>query len=47
MHDYISVDLMEDIIADNGITVSACEAMIAAARSAGSKDDTSIVLGEM
>lgn len=47
IHDYISIDLMEDIIADNGITVSACEAMIAAARDAGSKDDISIVIGEI
>ena len=46
IHDYISIDLMEDIIADNGITVSACEAIIAAARKAGSKDDMSIVTGE-
>lgn len=47
IHDYISIDLMEDIIADNGITISACEAMITAARNAGSKDDISIVIGEM
>lgn len=47
IHDYVSIDLMEDIIADNGITVSACEAMIAAARDAGSKDDISIVIGEI
>lgn len=44
---YISIDLMEDIIAENGITVLACEAMIAAARDAGSKDDISIVIGEI
>ena len=47
IHDYISIDLMEDIIADNGITVSACEAIIATARNAGSKDDISIVMGEL
>lgn len=47
IHDYISVDLMEDIIAEKGITVSACQAMITAARNAGSKDDVSIVLGEI
>lgn len=47
IHDYISVDLMEDIIADNGTTISACEAMITAARAAGSKDDISIVIGEV
>ena len=47
IHDYISIDLMEDIIAENGITVLACEAMISAARDAGSKDDISIVIGEI
>lgn len=47
IHDYISIDLMEDIIAENGITVSACQAMITAARDAGSKDDISIVIGEI
>lgn len=47
IHDYISTDLMEDIIADNGITVSSCEAMITAARNAGSEDDISIVIGKI
>ena len=47
IHDYISIDLMEDIIAENGVTVSACQAMITAARDAGSKDDISIVIGEI
>ena len=47
IHDYISIDLMENIIAENGITVLACEAMISAARDAGSKDDISIVIGEI
>lgn len=47
IHDYISIDLMEDIIAANGITVSACKAIIATARNAGSKDDISIVMGEI
>lgn len=47
IHDYISIDLMEDIIAENGITVLACEAMISAARDAGSNDDISIVIGEI
>ena len=47
IHDYISIDLMEDIIAAKGITVSACEAMITAARNAGSKDDISIMIGEI
>jgi serine/threonine protein phosphatase PrpC len=47
IHDYISIDLMEDIIAVNGITLAACEAMISAARNEGSRDDISIVMGEM
>lgn len=47
IHDYISIDQMEDIIAANGITVSACEAIISAARAGGSQDDASVVLGEM
>ena len=47
IHDYISIDLMEDIIAENGITVLACEAMVSAVRDAGSKDDISIVIGEI
>ena len=47
VHDYISIDLMEDIIADNGITISTCEAMITTARNAGSNDDISIVIGEI
>ncbi len=47
IHDYISVDLMEDIIANNGLTVTACEAMIIEARKAGSKDDASIIIGEI
>ncbi len=45
VHDYISVDQMEDIIAEHGMTISACEAMIATARNNGSMDDSSIVLG--
>lgn len=45
VHDYISVDQMEDIIAEHGMTISACEAMIALARNNGSMDDSSIVLG--
>ncbi len=47
IHDYISIDFMEDIVAENGITVAMCEAMISAARSAGSIDDISIVIGEI
>ena len=47
IHDYISIDLMEDIIANNGLSVLTCEAMITAARNAGSKDDISIIIGEL
>ena len=47
IHDYISVDLMEDIIVDNGVTILTCENMINAARNAGSKDDVSIIIGEI
>ena len=47
IHDYISIDEMEDIIAEYGISVAACESMITAARTAGSHDDVSIVLGEL
>lgn len=47
IHDYISVDVMEDILAENGISIAACKAMLSAARAAGSNDDISIVLGEI
>lgn len=47
IHDYISIDQMEDIIAEHGITVAACELLIAAARAGGSQDDISVILGEM
>lgn len=44
IHDYISVDQMEDIIAEHGLTTETCETMISAARAGGSHDDVSIVL---
>lgn len=47
IHDYISVDQMEDIIAEYDVTVAACEALITAARAGGSRDDISIILGEI
>ncbi len=46
VHDYLSIDHMEDIIQQHGLTIQCCEAMIAAARSNGSNDDASVVLGE-
>lgn len=45
VHDYISVDQMEDIIAEHGITIAACKAIIDTARQNGSKDDSSILWG--
>lgn len=47
IHDYISIDEMEDIIAEHGLTVTACEALVSAARAGGSHDDISVVLGEI
>ena len=47
IHDYVSVDQMEDILAEKGISIETCEALIAAARSEGSVDDVSIVMGEV
>lgn len=45
IHDYISVDQMEDIIEEHGLTESSCIELIKAARSNGSIDDASIILG--
>lgn len=47
IHDYVSVDQMEDIIAECGLSIDACEALVAAARAGGSHDDVSVVLGEL
>lgn len=47
VHDYVSVDQMEEIIAAHGISIDTCKALIDAARSGGSQDDMSIVLGEI
>lgn len=47
IHDYVTVDQMEDIIAAHGISLSTCEALIAAARDEGSHDDASVILGEL
>ncbi len=45
VHDYLSIDQMEDIIQTHGLTVQCCEAMVAAARENGSNDDISIIMG--
>ena len=45
IHDYLSVDQMEDIIGEHGLTERACEEMISGARIQGSCDDISIVIG--
>lgn len=45
IHDYLSVDEMEDIIGQNGLTKTTCIKLIEAARINGSIDDASIILG--
>ncbi len=45
IHDFLSVDQMEDIIGEYGFTEMACEEMISKARMQGSCDDISMVLG--
>lgn len=47
VHDYVSVDQMEEILLEFGWTLEACEQIIAAAYANGSKDDVSIILGEV
>lgn len=47
IHDFLSIDQMEDIIAEYGLTEMACEEMISKARMLGSCDDVSIVLGRI
>lgn len=45
IHDYLSVDKMEDIIEEYGLSEDACVKMIQTARDNGSLDDASIILG--
>ena len=45
IHDFLSVDQMEDIIGGYGLTEKACEEMISKARLRGSCDDISIIFG--
>lgn len=44
IHDFLSIDQMEDIIGEYGLTEMACEEMVSEARKKGSNDDASIVL---
>ena len=45
IHDYLTVDQMEDIIASFGLSEAACKELIRLARENGSSDDASIVFG--
>lgn len=45
IHDYLSVDEMEDIIEQNGLTETSCNELIKVARRNGSLDDVSIIFG--
>lgn len=45
IHDYVSVDQMEDIIEEHGLNEKTCFEMIQAARNNGSLDDASIIIG--
>lgn len=47
IHDFLSIDQMEDIIGEYGLTEMACEEMISRARMLGSCDDISIVMGRI
>lgn len=46
VHDYVSVDKMEEIIEEYGISLAACNVMISVAIANGSRDDASILLGD-
>lgn len=45
IHDYLTVDQMEDIIEEHGLTETSCMELINTARNNGSVDDASIILG--
>lgn len=47
LHDYVSIDKMEDIIEKYGISIAACQALLCEARNSGSEDDVSVVLGDL
>lgn len=46
IHDFLSVDQMEDIIGEYGLTETACEEMISRARLQGSRDDASVIISQ-
>lgn len=45
IHDYLSVDQMEDIVEEYGLSKECCIEMIQTARNYGSLDDASIIIG--
>ena len=45
IHDYLSTDELEDVIDEYGISLQACEKLIELARSNGSTDDASVIMG--
>lgn len=45
IHDHLSVDKMEEIIEEHGLSENACVELIKVARNNGSVDDASVVLG--
>ena len=45
IHDYLTVDKMEDIIQEFGLSEKTCEEMMVSARNAGSNDDIRILIG--
>ncbi|MCD7763134.1 MAG: protein phosphatase 2C domain-containing protein [Lachnospiraceae bacterium] len=47
IHDYVSIDRMEEIITENGISERTCYLMIDEARANGSQDDASILLCDL
>lgn len=47
IHEYLTVDQMEDIIEECGVCEKACIELIKAARNNGSLDDASVLLGDV
>lgn len=44
VHEYVSIDFLEDVLSNAGDNLEKCTAIIEAARAAGSKDDLTVVL---
>lgn len=44
IHDYLSIDQMEDIIIQNGLNEKSCNELISAAVDNGSRDDASVIM---